>query len=358
MRCLSINEAVVIDGTTEPDFSYAGDGSPRPVVVIDGTAAGAVDGIVLGAGSDGSEIRGLVIQNFQNDGILVQSNSNTIAGNILGLQAEGDTIAGNNLVGAGMHGNIRVESANNIIGGLTPAERNILSGSGFDGIALIGAGATGNQVIGNYIGTDITGTLARGNAQEGIEIDAANGNIIGGTVAGARNIISANGSDGIEIDSADNNIIQGNYIGTDFTGTLDVGNVRDGIDLNENTGDGATGNLIGGTDPNAANLISGNDMYGIEVRDAPTISNTILGNRIYNNGLIGIQLGADGVVTLNDAGDADADANNLQNFPVLTSADTNTVDTIVIDGTINSTASSYFRIEFFASSASGWHGLR
>jgi len=352
----TITDTLIIDGTSEPDFSYAGDGSPRPVVVIDGSTAGAVDGIVLGAGSGGSEIRGLVIQNFQNDGILVQSSNNTIAGNILGLQADGVTITGNNLIGAGLHGNIRIESANNTVGGLTPAERNIISGSGFSGIVLFGAGATGNQIQGNFIGTDISGTLAKGNNQEGIEIQDASGNTIGGTAAGARNIISANGSDGMEIDNGDNNIIQGNYIGTDVSGTLMLGNVRDGIDINENLGQGATGNLIGGTDPSAANLIAGNGMYGIEVRDAPTINNTILGNRIYNNGLIGIQLTADGVVTLNDAGDADADSNNQQNFPVLTAADTNTMNTIVIDGTLNSTANSYFRIEFFASSAADASG--
>ena len=157
----AITDTIIIDGTSEPDFSFAGDGSPRPVVVIDGSSAGAVDGIVLGAGSDGSEIRGLVIQNFQNDGILVQSNNNTIAGNILGLQADGITIAGNNLAGAGLHGNIRIESANNTIGGLSATERNIISGSGFSGIVLFGVGATGNQIQGNYIGTDISGTLPR-----------------------------------------------------------------------------------------------------------------------------------------------------------------------------------------------------
>jgi VCBS repeat-containing protein len=351
-----ITDTIIIDGTTEPDFAYAGDGSPRPVVVIDGTAAGPVDGIVLGAGSGGSEIRGLVIQNFQNDGILVQSGNNVIAGNILGLQSDGITIAGNNLAGAGLHGNIRIESANNTVGGLTPAERNIISRSGFSGVVLFGAGATGNHIRGNFIGTDISGTLARGNAEEGIEIQDASGNTIGGTVAGARNILSGNGSDGMEIDNGDNNIIQGNYIGTDVTGMVMLGNGRDGIDLNENVGNGATGNLIGGTDPSAANLIAGNGMYGIEVRDAPTINNTILGNRIYNNSLIGIQLTTDGMVTLNDAGDADADSNNQQNFPVLTAADTNTLDTIVIDGTLNSTANSYFRIEFFASSAADGSG--
>jgi len=342
-----ISDALIIDGSTEPDFSFAADGSPRPVIVIDGSGAGAVNGLVIGASGGGSTVRGLVIQNFQNDGILVQGANNTIAGNIFGLQADGVTVAGNNLVGTGMHGNIRIESANNVIGGLTEADRNIISGGGFDGIALIGAGATDNQVIGNYIGTDISGTLARGNAQEGIEIDAANDNIIGGTVAGARNIVSGNGSDGIEIDSADNTIIQGNYIGTDYTGTLALGNVRDGIDLNENVGDGATGTLIGGTNPNAGNLISGNGIHGVEVRDAPTTGNSILGNQIYNNGQLGIQLSTDGIVTLNDSNDGDTGANNLQNFPVIASAFLTGTD-LSLSGSLDTDGlNTQYRIEFF-----------
>ena len=338
-----ITDTVIIDGTSEPD--YAG----SPMIELDGTSAGAgVDGLRLVVGSDGSTIQGLVIQNFDHNGILLQSGSNTIAGNYIGLDADGTTIAGNNISGIGIQGGIRIESADNIIGGLTVADRNVVSGNVFTGIAIVGPGATGNQVLGNYIGTDAGGTLARGNTQEGIEIDAANSNIIGGLTANARNVISGNGSDGIEIDSADFNVIQGNYIGTDFTGTLDLGNVRDGIDINENAGDGAIGNLIGGTDPNAGNLIFGNDMNGIEVRNTPTVDNAILGNSIYGNGLLGINLGLDNDgVTPNDLGDGDIGSNDLQNFPVLTVADTNGIGNITIDGSINSTPSTTLRIEFF-----------
>ncbi|MDJ0957839.1 MAG: DUF4347 domain-containing protein, partial [Arenicellales bacterium] len=343
-----ITDTITIDGTTEPD--YAG----TPIVELDGAGAGATtDGLRLVVGSDGSTIRGLSIQNFSYNGILLQSDNNTVAGNYIGLDADGATVAGNNTSGLGVQGGIRIESAGNTIGGLNAADRNVVSGNVFSGIAITGASATGNQVIGNYIGTDASGTLDRGNTQEGIEIDGANSNTIGGLSADARNIISGNDSDGIEIDNADFNVVQGNYIGTDVTGTLDLGNSRDGIDLNENTGDGATGNLIGGTDPNAGNLIAGNDMNGIEVRDAPTIDNPILGNRIYDNSLLGINLGLmnDGV-TANDLDDGDAGANDLQNFPVLTAANTNGVDSITVDGSINSTANTTFRIEFFSNTVS------
>ena len=312
----SISDAVIINGTTEPDFAGT------PMVELNGTGAGAVNGLVLAAGSGGSTIRGLVIQNFNRNGILVQSANNVIAGNYIGIDADGTTITGNNTSGLGLQGGIRVESATNTIGGLNAADRNVVSGNVFDGIALIGIGATGNQVIGNYIGTDASGTLDRGNTEEGIEIDGANGNTIGGSIAGARNIISGNDSDGIEIDSGDNNIVQGNYIGTDYTGALDVGNARDGIDINENAGDGATGNIIGtnldGTnDATEGNLIFGNNINGIEVRDNPTIGNRILGNQIFGNAALGIELGTGDGVTLNDAGDGDTGPNNLMNFPVI-----------------------------------------
>jgi len=307
-----ITETVVIDGTSEPDYVSS------PVIeLVDGVGTIA-NGLVIAATAGGSTISGLSVQNFQNDGIILLGNNNTITANYLGLQADGNTIAGNVQSGGQSEGNLRIESANNTIGGTTAADRNIISGSGFSGIVIFGPSATGNQVIGNYIGTDATGTLARGNAQEGIEIDSTSNNTIGGTVAGARNIISGNGSDGIEIDNSDNNIIQGNYIGTDVTGTLALGNTRDGIDLNENGLIGSVGNLIGGTNLNAANLITNNAIFGIEVRGAPTIDNSILGNRIYNNALIGIQLGADGVVTPNDTGDGDTGSNDLLNFPVIT----------------------------------------
>ena len=125
----------------------------------------ATDGLVIGATSSGSTIRGLVISHFSDNGILLLGGSNTVAGNYLGLSADGTTIAANNTNGLDHQGGIRVESASNTVGGTVDADRNVISGNSHSGITLLGAGATGNKVYGNYIGLDGDGTLDRGNEE-------------------------------------------------------------------------------------------------------------------------------------------------------------------------------------------------
>ena len=97
----------------------------------------------------------------------------------------------------------------------------MISGNTNDGVAFIGTGATGNVVAGNYIGTDVTGHAALGNGIDGVLIDAgASDNTIGGTTAAARNIISGNAYAGVEIHDANDNVVEGDFIGTDVTGTV------------------------------------------------------------------------------------------------------------------------------------------
>jgi hypothetical protein len=230
-------------------------------------------------------------------------------------------------------------------------DRNVISGNGFAGIEIFGAGASGNMVFGNFIGVDATGTLARPNSQEGVDLELSDNNIIGGAVAGQRNIISGNDSDGVEIDGGDFNFVQGNYIGTDLTGTVLIPNGRDGIDLNDNGGDGAQNNLIGGTGVNEGNLIRGNTLYGISVRAATVINNSILGNLIYENVLLDIDLNDDGI-TANDALDADAGSNDLLNFPVIVAAP-ESAGTITVYFGLDVPAGDY-HVEFF-SNPSGAH---
>ena len=137
----------------------------------------------------------------------------------------------------------------------------------------------------------------------------------------------SNSFEGIEINT-DDNTVQGNYIGTDVTGTLDRGNRSDdGVEIQSN----ASGNLIGGVDSGAGNLIAYNARDGVYV--ASGSDNAVLGNRIHSNSGLGIDLGANGV-TANDASDADAGANALQNFAVLASAESLGGDT-TISGTLN-----------------------
>ena len=342
----TITDPVVLDGTTQADFAVA------PIVVLDGTGAGAVDGLVIGAAGGGSTIRGLVVQNFVNNGILLLGGNNVIAGNYLGLSADGTTIAANNPAAVNQQGGIRVESSSNTIGGTMAADRNVISGNGFAGIELFGAGASGNEIYGNYIGVDASGTLERGNTDEGIDLDLSDSNIIGGPGAGQRNIISGNGSDGIEIDGGDFNVVQGNYIGTDFTGTLIIANVKDGIDINDNGGDGSTGTLIGGTGANEGNLIRGNTIYGVQVRNTTGLDNSILGNQIYGNVLLDIDLNDDGI-TVNDPLDADSGSNDLLNYPEIVAAPEDS-GTITVYFELDVPGGDY-RIEFFTN-PSGAHG--
>ena len=145
---------------------------------------------------------------------------------------------------------------NNIIGGSTPGARNLISGNWGEGIEIFLS--SGNTVQGNLIGTDITGTANLGNGAVGIDIGASDNNIIGGSTPGARNLISGNGADGIAIFLSSGNIVQGNFVGTDITGTAKLGNGYNGIDI-----DGSEEIMIGGIAPGAGNLISGNNRSGI-----------------------------------------------------------------------------------------------
>jgi CSLREA domain-containing protein len=331
----SITDPVIIDGTTQPGFVGS------PLIELNGTGAGAVTaGLDITGG--GSLVRGLTINRFSGPGIRVASlGGNTIAGNFIGTNAAGTAAQPN--IG---HGIFIDSSSNNNIGGLTAAERNLISGNGGMGVRIDGANATGNRLGGNLIGTDLNGTAALGNSNSGVAIFNANSNIVGGTAAGARNVISGNGGNGVLINgaTANANIIQGNFIGTQVDGTSALSNFFDGVGISN----GASNNTIGGTTAGAGNRIAFNNGDGVLVTSGT--GNRILSNSIHTNGTtaqhLGIDLGPDGA-TPNDPGDLDVGANNLQNFPVIGSAVSNGVTTNVT-GALNSNISTVFRVEFFS----------
>ncbi|WP_340094377.1 S8 family serine peptidase [Nostoc punctiforme] len=211
---------------------------------------------------------------------------------------------------------------------------------GVDGIRLIGNG--GNIVEGNFIGTDVTGTQDLGNGYSGISVWTPN-NIIGGKTVKARNIISGNDNVGIYIteSNANNNLIQGNYIGSDVTGTKDFGNTNNGVAILD-----ASNNTVGGTTIEAGNLIFGNGKNGVFINGSGSTGNAILSNSISGNDGLGIGLGENGL-TVNDLTDGDTGVNNLQNFPELTSAISSSGNT-TIKGKINSTPNTNLRVEFFS----------
>lgn len=345
----AVIDPVTIDATTEPD--YAG----VPIVEIDGSLAGpAVMGLQVEAGS--SVVRGLIVNRFRGaipDGgvgvYLLFGGGNIVEGNYLGIDAEGTADRANEDLDIYIY-----ESPENLIGGTVVAARNVIAGSckavcvGIE----FGDNASANLIQGNYIGTDVTGTVDLNNVSSGIFLGGGPNTIVGGTDPGARNVISGNGGEdnGFDIFLQDvhDHLIQGNYIGTDPTGLIGVATSPSGNVIMDER---AINNTIGGTAVGAGNRI-GFAVRGIEVGDtAAGISNgnRILGNSNFEHLRLGLALGYDDV-TPNDAGDTDTGPNNLQNFPVLTSAIRNG-DTVTITGRLNSASNAAFRIELFSNTS-------
>jgi CSLREA domain-containing protein len=296
---------------------------------------------------------GNIISGNNSDGLIMlrqggQANGVTVRNNRIGTNAAGTQAVPNGSnprdpnslsragIFIGLHQNIQ-------IGGLNSGEGNLISGNFNYGIYL--NGSSNNIIQGNLIGTDMSGTAALGNF-DGVFLGASNFNIIGGTTAGARNVISGNRDDGIEIYRSIGNIVQGNFIGTDITGMADLGNNVGVRILPDEQAIGARDNTIGGTATGAGNRIAFNRAGGVSVSGDDSTGNSILANSIFSNTGLGIDLFPNGV-TPNDAGDADTGANNLQNYTVLSSAGTSGNVTNV-SGTFNSTPNTQFRIEFFS----------
>ena len=285
----TITEPATIDGYTQPGAR------PNTNPITAGSNANllieltpndpiysSTTGLRISAGN--STVRGLAINRFQTGLILEAGGGDTIAGNDLGTDPTGTKAQGNET-------NVSVQSPNNTIGGTAPADRNVISGATSMGIYVRNFNtpdlASGTVIQGNFIGTDVTGTRALPNLI-GLQIFGVSNATIGGTAAGARNLISGNTLNGIELE-AHGSVIQGNFIGTDVTGTTKLGN--SGFGLHE---DGGRNNTIGGTGAGAGNVISGN---GAGLAIDRSIGDRVQGNLIGTDvtGLLPLGNTADGV---------------------------------------------------------------
>ncbi len=222
-------------------------------LTIDASNVGAIlDGSATPSGtsglhiaSSGNAIRGLQILHFPDDGIKILGTDNTIGG---------DRTLGSGPTGQG----------------------NVISANGSAGISIWGEGSTNNVICGNYIGTDISGTVALGNFDDGVNIVYAQRNRVGGPTAEERNLISGNGYNGIHINGAVSNTVIGNYIGTDISGMTALGNQWDGVLI----AGGASYNQIGGMGAGERNIISGNGSSGVNLLGAETSGNLVVGNYV------------------------------------------------------------------------------
>jgi parallel beta-helix repeat protein len=324
-------------------------------------------------------------------GIFIQAGSGTnhiIQGNFIGLDATGTNALANSTA-------MDIRTSDNLIGGTNAAARNVIAGNG-SGNGIVVSGGSGNRIQGNFIGTDFTGThglgldvgIALNNtetaalvggltatpgtppgnviAASGVSIAQAKtgntieGNLIGTDATGTKalgspldgvqifgvanvisnNVISASGRHGILLGTDNSpvhdNPIKANFIGTDITGTNLLGNSSDGVFVSV-----SFDNTI------ESNIIAGNGAQGVDIVNGAT-NIAVLGNSIFANGGLGIDLGTTGV-TPNDLGGGDADPgdNHLQNFPVLTTAVTGS-GTVTLGGFLDSTPNTTFRLEFFS----------
>jgi parallel beta-helix repeat protein len=384
---------LTIDATTQP--GYAG----SPLVAI---ACSDMSQIVFGIAGSGGTIKGLAVGGC---GIVISSGaatSITVQACHFGVDAEGTTATPNNQ-------GISIAETAFLIGGPAAADRNIISANLEFGVE-IGSLATGT-IQNNYIGTDVTGTVAlpnhgvgltivggssgilvggpgsgnliSGNTGDGIDVGfyvadvTIQGNIIGtnvsgtaalpnatgittvapyptglvigGTGAGEGNLVSGNLTTGMNI-AADGALVQGNFIGVDASHLLPLPNGGVGLSAQSATATPASPSIIGSSTPGGpgGNLIAFNGSLGLDVLSGTR--NTIRGNSIHDNFGLGISLSNSVIPTANDLSDGDSGPNNLQNFPVITSI-TYGAGSTTVTGLLNSAPGTTFDLDFYSNAA-------
>jgi CSLREA domain-containing protein len=298
----AITSPVTIDGYSQPGAQQNTTVAPNPfdavlLIELDGSGAGAGDDVFrFESGSNSSQVRGLVVGSFSESiAISINADNIEVRGNYIGVDPIGLS-ARPNEVGVS-HSGISGSGPNALIGGLSPEDRNIISGNTDGYEAAAGYPSTGWIIQGNYVGVGSDGITALPNGAPGgsgaFSIDDCFDVLVGGTSTGAINVISGNTSSGIAPHNSPALIIQGNYIGVDWMGENAVPN-EVGILLSDNQ----TDSLLGGTASSARNIISGNTVAGI-------VSATY-GNMLIQGNYIGLDVNGSEAVS-NGAGALIAD---------------------------------------------------
>jgi titin len=257
------------------------------VIIQNASDSNVIGGTATGAGNtvSGNTLRGVRID--------TGSEKNVVEGNMIGTDYTGSKALGNGDSGV----LITAGSDNNVVGGTTVPARNVVSANTLYGVH-IDDGSTGNDIEGNYIGTDVSGANPLGNADSGVYVtNASNKNVIGGIIPGAGNLISGNGVNGVHIDSgSQSNPIEGNDIGTAAGGSSDLGNTQNGVLITGN----ARNNVVGGASPADTNVISYNNANGVKLNGAGK-GNVIEGDTIEHNTSNGVYINNSSYTTVSNA---------------------------------------------------------
>ncbi len=244
--------------------------------------------------NENSQIGGLnaasrnIISNNSAMGIFLMASPGTVVeGNYIGVDGSGNTDMGNL-----QHGISVTNSANIRIGGSSWGCRNIISGNNLNAVELAGT-SSGAIIKGNFMGVGADGSTLIKNDENGVRsIQDAHSMTVGGPLLVERNVLSGNGQfvvdtdpdngfvgDGVRILGTDNHIIQNNYIGTDSTGTIGIGNHWAGVSIN----DISLNNQI------LDNLISDNRNEGIWIYN--NSSNNLILRNIIGEDINGVPMG-------------------------------------------------------------------
>ena len=347
---------VLVDGYTQPGSSPNTNvqGALNTVlkIVISSAAAPGQNGLVLSTASDGSTIRGLVINGGFNDSVLsFASSGNKVTGCFIGTNAAGTSLPAS----LNVWGPQSVYSNDFHVGGPAPGDRNLLTGNSQS--SVFSQQGSNPLVQGNLVGTDISGATLLDTSHTNTGID------VQGQTPGAliRDNVVAGGNRGMFLgDSNDTMLgmtVLHNWVGTDVTGTVDLGAAEEAIFVQ------GRNVQIGGIGAGEGNVIAFSHGPGLLINYSTinVVSDSIRGNSIYGNGsahgagslsTLGVDLGnpggfGQGGLTLNDLDDADPGPNLNQNFPILSSAVSGGGST-TIHGHLNSTPSTQFAIDFYS----------
>jgi hypothetical protein len=317
------------------DGNFIGVNASGDGALANGTGVAVMDSPHNSIGSGGDlEMRNVIVGGGGGSDIVLDgagASGNFVEGNFLGTDKTGTVALGTVSSGDGLL--IRNGSSTNTI------LLNIVSGNSANGIEIDSGATTGNSFVGNYIGTDVTSDLPLGNNGQGILVSGSSANTIGGG-----NVIAGNRLNGIYLAGNANNI-QGNFIGTNTNRAMGLGNGNDGIAIV----DGAQNRI--GAQSSMDNLIADNGGGGVRVFHNDSVGNEIVANDIFNNALLGIDLGGDGV-TPNHPTSPTPGPNDFQNYPVLTSAIGGTINgTTVVTLSLTSIPSSLFTLAFYVNTA-------
>ena len=251
---------VTLDASTQPGGAGLG------IRLDDPDAGGGESGLVLLGNR--TTVRGFIITGFDRHGIQISSGSrdNVIQGNWIGTP-DGVVDDGNRNDGIWIKG-----GGGNLIGGTGAGQRNVISAGENDGLEI--EDSSDNVVIGNFVGMTADGRSRLPNEDSGVEINGVSlRNRVGGSTPSERNVVSGNDGIGVQIlgsmrpdgtcETPEYNLVQGNYLGVNVDGRRpgSYGNTGEGVQMSTC----ARNNQIGGSDPGAGNVISGNRADGVEL---------------------------------------------------------------------------------------------